>query len=123
MVSGLVNAFDIIRVRIEFPGSVNCKNEGTTKVLVALVKVQLIEDKRAEGEVELEIEQEGLVPVNPMVDGICTRIEELEAKLLLVVKVMLKAMGEDTILISAEILTFESEFAAGVKDKVPDCTP
>ena len=70
--------------------------------------------------VELESWQLAAEPVNGIDDGICTLRIEFVAKGLVVVKVILRAMGEETIFTSDWITTLVNELGVGVMEIVPE---
>lgn len=62
----------------------------------------------------------GDVPLVLMLPGICILIDEFNAMLLFVLKLMDSVIPEDTILLSLPMLTFDRMLAEGVSDREPD---
>jgi hypothetical protein len=63
-VIGLIKAFEIVRMRLEFTGRIDVKKEGIT--IAKLTKVQVIEDVMIDDCVSVFKVHDGVVPVRPI---------------------------------------------------------
>lgn len=93
------------------------RNDGILTTL--LTTVHEIVERIADGEVELEIWQVGLLPIVVMVEGTWILNWEFWRRILVVENVILSAIADSTVVTSALIITFDSKFGEGVTVNEP----